>query len=117
MGDAYFNGLYPFIDVGSGGSIDGTIAAVDAVLALIDDETRVIPGHGPLSNKAELVAYRDMLAGVRERIAAEIAQGKTVDAVIAAQPTAAYDASWGKGFLNPENFTRIVYADLTRNKM
>lgn len=112
MGDTYFNGLYPFIDVSAGGSIDGMIAAVEKVLPLLDDETRVIPGHGPLSNRAELLAYHEMLVGVRDRIAAEIAQGKTVDEVVAANPTAEYDAEWGGGFLEPAVFTRIVYSDL-----
>ena len=66
MGDTYFNGFYPFIDVSTDGGIDGMIAAADKVLAMIDDETKIIPGHGPLSNKAELMAYRDMLVTVRE---------------------------------------------------
>lgn len=115
-GDTYFNGFYPFIDVSAGGSIDGMIKAADTALGMIDDNTKIIPGHGTLSNKSELMAYRDMLAGVRAAVAAEIAKGKTADAVVAAKPTARFDAKWGGGFMNPETFTRIVYSDLSRKK-
>jgi cyclase len=112
-GDIYFAGGYPFIDVSSGGSIDGTIAAVDQVLALVDDDTAIIPGHGELSNKAELSEYRAMLAGVRDAIAAEIAKGASVDEVVAARPTAPWDEQWGSAWTNPEQFTRHVYSDLS----
>lgn len=67
MGDVYFAGMYPFVHVPGGGSIEGVIRTVDLVLERIDDKTKVIPGHGPLSNKAGLQAYRDMLVGVHER--------------------------------------------------
>jgi glyoxylase-like metal-dependent hydrolase (beta-lactamase superfamily II) len=112
-GDIYFAGGYPFIDVSSGGSIDGTIAAVDQVLALVDDDTAIIPGHGELSNKAELSEYRAMLAGVRDAIAAEIAKGASVDEVVAARPTAPWDKQWSSAWTNPEQFTRHVYSDLS----
>lgn len=112
MGDLYFNGLYPFIDVESGGNVDGVIAAADQVLAMIDDETKVIPGHGALSNKGELKAYRDMLATVRDRVAKLIAEGKTEAEVIAAKPSAEWDETWGKVFLKPEQFIQLVYASL-----
>ena len=115
-GDIYFAGGYPFIDVSSGGSIDGMIAAVDQVLALVDDDTPIIPGHGELSNKAELSEYRAMLAGVREAVAAEIAKGSNVGEVVAARPTAAWDEKWGSAWLNPERFTRIVFTDLSRER-
>jgi cyclase len=96
MGDLYFNGLYPFIDSASGGRIDGVVAAADRVLALADDKTVIIPGHGPLSNKAELKAYRDMLATVSGRVKAQIAAGKKLEEIIAAKPTADYDAKWAE---------------------
>ena len=114
MGDTYFNGFYPFIDVASGGSLAGTLTAVDTALALADDSTRIIPGHGPLSNRAELVAYRDMLIAARDSIKPLIADGKTVEQVIDAKPTATLDGDWGDGFLNPERFVRIVYSSLTK---
>jgi glyoxylase-like metal-dependent hydrolase (beta-lactamase superfamily II) len=114
MGDTYFNGFYPFIDVGAGGSLAGTLAAVDTALALAGANTRIIPGHGPMSNRAELVAYRDMLIAARDGIKPLIADGKTVEQVIAAKPTAALDGEWGDGFLNPERFVRMVYISLKK---
>ena len=114
MGDVYFNGLYPFIDVDSEGSIDGVIAAVDGVLATIGADTKVIPGHGPLSNPRELRAYRDMLAAIRDRVKGLIAEGKTREQVTAARPTAEFDAEWGDGFMTPDRFTDILYTDLSR---
>lgn len=113
-GDVYFNGFYPFIDLESGGSLDGILAAVERILARAGDATRIIPGHGPLSNRAELRAYRDMLVRVRERVAAAVAAGKDADATVAARPTADLDARWGGGFMGPEDFVRIVHADLSR---
>lgn len=114
MGDTYFNGFYPFVDVQSGGSIDGMIAAVDGVLARATDRTRIIPGHGPLSNRAELRVYRRMLATVRERIAEAVEAGLDADATVAEAPTADLDAKWGGGFMAPESFVRIVHHDLSR---
>jgi len=112
MGDTYFAGMYPFIDLSSGGSLDGVIAAVDRVLERVDERTRIIPGHGPLSNRAELVEYRAMLARVRERVAKSIAAGQSVDEIVAARPTAELDARWGGGFLQPDDFVRIVATSL-----
>ena len=112
MGDLYFNGFYPFIDYSSGGSIDGVIAATDRVLAMIDDDTRIIPGHGPVSGRAELAAYRDMLRGVRDKIAPMVAAGKSLEEVIAAKPTAAFDEKWGQGFIPPDGFVKIAYKTL-----
>lgn len=115
-GDVYFNGTYPFIDVSSGGSIDGIIAAADTIVALAGEDTRIIPGHGPLSNRAELEAYRDMLRGAREAVAAQIRQGKSVEEVVAAKPTAKYDKDWGGGFIDPERFVRGLFEDLSRER-
>ena len=115
MGDTYFAGMYPFIDVSTGGSINGMVAAVDTVLEMINDATKVIPGHGPLSNKAELVAYRSMLAGVSKAVAKAIAEGKDRDATVAAKPTAPWDEKWGGGFMKPDLFTGIVYDSLTHH--
>lgn len=114
LGDTFFNGLYPFIDVSSGGSIDGVIAAVDLVLALAGDDTRLIPGHGPLGDKAALRKYREMLLDVRAKVAGLIKQGKTLAEVQAAKPSAKWDADWGKGFLTPEQFVGIVYESLAK---
>ncbi len=109
MGDTYFNGMYPFIDVSSGGTLAGMIAAVDRVLPMTNEDTKIIPGHGPLSNRAELMAYREMLATVHARMKALIADGKSRDEAIAARPTADLDATWGRGFLQPDVWVGIVY--------
>ena len=113
-GDIYFSGMYPFIDVASGGSIEGMIAAVERVLTMAGEQTKIIPGHGPLSNRAELLVYRDMLVTVRERVKAAIAQEASMEDFIASKPTADLDSTWGKGFLSPEQFLQIVYTDLSR---
>ena len=110
MGDTYFKERYPFIDVDGGGSLDGLIAAIDKVLGLIDGNTRVIPGHGELSNKAEMTEYRTVLATTRDRVKKLIAEGKTLEQAVAAKPLAEYDAKWGAGFMKPDVFLRIIYA-------
>jgi glyoxylase-like metal-dependent hydrolase (beta-lactamase superfamily II) len=115
MGDTYFNGLYPFIDTGTNGSVKGMIAAADRALAITDDTSKIIPGHGPLSNKAELKAYRDMLAKVYANVDAMVKARKTLAQVIAARPTKDYDAKWGNGFLKPDQFAEIVYASAVKN--
>lgn len=109
MGDTYFNGFYPFIDFGSDGNIRGMVAAVENALERMDANTQVIPGHGPLSNAAELRAYHDMLKAVTERMEALMAQGKDVEAIVAAKPTAAFDAEWGDGFIKPDDWVRLVH--------
>ncbi len=112
-GDVFFNGLYPFIDVSSGGSVDGMVGASDKLLALVDDHTKVIPGHGPLSDRAGLKAYRDMLATVRDRVKAMIADGKSLPDIQAARPSKEFDDTWGKGFLTPDQFVALVHSSLT----
>ena len=92
-GDTFFNGRYPFIDGSTGGSRDGMIAASDIVLSMANDSTKIIPGHGPLANRASLQQYRDMLAGVRARLVKLAASKRTIAQVIAAKPTADYDAT------------------------
>jgi glyoxylase-like metal-dependent hydrolase (beta-lactamase superfamily II) len=110
VGDIYWNGVYPFIDYSTGGSINGKIAACDATLAMINDDSIVIPGHGkPVSNKVELKEYRDMLAAIRDNVAKLKKDGKTRDEVVAAKPTADFDAKWGQFVIDPAFFTRLVY--------
>lgn len=115
-GDVYFNGLYPFIDVESGGSVDGLIAAVDRAAELADAETKIVPGHGPLSNRAGLLRYREMIASVRDVVKAGIAEGRSREEILASKPTARFDAVWGNGFLSPEQFTGLVYLSLRRDR-
>ncbi len=112
-GDIYFNGLYPFIDVSSGGSVDGVIKALDRILRLANDDTRIIPGHGPLGDKAGLSEYRDMLKHIRDGVQKLITQGKTLEQIQANRPTADYDDEWGNGFISPDAFVAIVYSSLT----
>ena len=113
-GDIFFNGIYPFIDADNGGSIDGMIAAAGQVLAMVKPDTKIIPGHGPLGNAAELKAFRDMLAELRDKIAKLIRDGKTLEQAIAATPTIDLDSVWGDGFLKPEQVVQMVYLDLKR---
>ena len=108
MGDVYFNGFYPFIDGSGGGSADGVIAAVDRVLGLASDKTKIIPGHGPVSNKAELQTYRNLLATVTQRIKDLRKQGKTDDEIKAAKPAAEYDAKYGGGFIKSDQFITMM---------
>jgi glyoxylase-like metal-dependent hydrolase (beta-lactamase superfamily II) len=109
-GDTFWNGIYPFIDYSTGGSIDGSIRAADANLAATTNTTIIIPGHGPpVSNRSELQEYRDMLVGIRGNVAALKKQGKSLEDIIAAKPTAAYDAKWGQFVIDPALFTKLVY--------
>jgi glyoxylase-like metal-dependent hydrolase (beta-lactamase superfamily II) len=114
MGDTFFNNLYPFIDTSSGGTIDGVVAAADRVLALATDSTRIIPGHGPIASRADLRAYRDMLATVAARVREGVAAGRSLEDVIAFRPTAEFDARFGKGFLPPNRFVEMVYKNVKR---
>ena len=110
VGDTYWNGIYPFIDYSTGGSIDGMIAASDANLAAATNKTIIIPGHGhPVSNKSELQEFRDMLAAIRENVGSLKKQGRSRDEAVAAKPTAAFDAKWGNYVIDPGFFTRLVY--------
>jgi len=113
-GDTYMKDVYPFIDVSSGGSIDGFIASADAVLSRANATTKIIPGHGALASKADLQRFHDMLVSVRGKIQALIDQGMSENEVVAAKPTAEFDAAWGQGFMNPENFTRFSYQSLKK---
>lgn len=108
-GDTFWNGVYPFIDYVGGGGIDGAIAAADANLAMSDQATIIIPGHGPVANRADAQAFRDMLVEIRRRVAALKAEGKTLAEVQAAKPTADFDAKWGGSIINGQLFTALVY--------
>src|SRR5262249_20955928 len=110
VADTFWNGYYPFIDYSTGGSLDGMIRATESNLARITDKTIIIPGHGPIGNKSQLLEYRDMLVAIREKIAGLKKQGKSRDEVVAAKPTANYDAKWGGFLVNGDFFTRLVYA-------
>ncbi len=108
-GDTWWNGHYPFVDYSTGGNINGMIKAAEANLAMVTDKTVVIPGHGPVGGKTEMIEYRDTLATIRNRVAAIKREGKSLNELVAAKPTASYDAKWGRGFVNGEFFTKLVY--------
>lgn len=112
MGDLYFNGGYPFIDLSSGGNANGVIAAANMVLSMSSDQTKIIPGHGPLADRHALTRYRDMLLTVRDRVQALINSGKSLEEVQQAQPSREFDEEWGKGFINPEAFVQSLYESL-----
>lgn len=113
-GDLFFNGFYPFIDSSTGGTIDGMIAASDRILAQVNGDTKIIPGHGPLGKRDDLVRFREMLIGVRDKMKPLVDAGKTVEEVIAAKPTAEFDALWGGGFLSNDAFVKVVYLCMKR---
>ena len=116
MGDTFFNGIYPLVDLSSGGSIDGMISACDRGLGMGDASTKIIPGHGPAGTKADLKTFRDMLAVSRDAVLPLVKAGKSLDEVKAAKPTAALDEKWGKGFIKPDTWVQILYADLSGKK-
>jgi len=109
-GDTFWNGIYPFIDYSTGGNIEGMIKAAEANVSATTDKTIVIPGHGrPVSNRTELIAFRDMLVAIHENVSNLKKGGRSLDETIAAKPTAAFDAKWGQFVITPEFFTRLVY--------
>ena len=112
VGDIFSNHFYPIIDLSSRGSIDGMIHALDQILAHTDEQTKIVPGHGPVTTRANLQDYRDMLVQVRQRVKDLVAAGKTMDEVVAALPTKDFDPRWASGYVTPEVFTRMVFSSL-----
>jgi cyclase len=112
LGDTWFNGFYPFIDEGTGGSIGGMIRATEKALAMAGADTKIIPGHGPLGTKAQLQQFHDMLAGVRDRVGTMKSAGASEQDVVAKKPTAELDPVWNKGSFPPDMFIGIVYRTL-----
>lgn len=111
-GDVFFNGLYPFIDVDHGGTVKGMIQAADAVLELADGNTKIIPGHGPLGDKVQLQAYRDMLATAYERLSQLKAKGMSMEEAVAEKPLADLEELWGKGMFPGEKWISLIYEGL-----
>src|SRR5467141_2354596 len=112
MGDLFFNGMYPYIDPGTGGTITGNIAAVDKILSLASNDTKIVAGHGPLGNKADLTKFRDMLITSRDRIQKLKSAGKSAQEAVAEKPFADLEPVWGKGIINSEQWVQIVYLTL-----
>lgn len=109
-GDIFFNGFYPFIDVNHGGSLKGMIKAVDNILSLADENTKIIAGHGPLGDKQQLASYRQMLETAYLRLRKLKAEGKTVQEAISAKPLADLEGEWGNGFLKNDRWIEIIYS-------
>lgn len=112
MGDCYFNIGYPFIDLESGGSINGYIRALETGLSLSNDETQIIPGHGPMATKKEMAAYVAMLKDIRNNIAESKAAGNSLEAVLKEKPSAKYDEKNGKVFIKPDEIVTAIYQSL-----
>jgi len=108
-GDTFWNRNYPFIDYWTGGSIDGAIRAAEANIAKVTEKMIVIPGHGAVGGKADLILFRDVLAGIRGKVAALKKQGLTLLEIVAAKPGARTDEEWGQSFINPSSFIALVY--------
>lgn len=117
MGDTMFNKMFPYIDFNSGGSLDGYIEAQKTVLGLVDDETKIIPGHGPLANKQDLINSIAMLEDARSMVAALIKEGKTEKEIVNLNPLEAKYKSWHWGFITIQKMTKQVYRGLTTKKM
>ena len=112
MGDTFFNGMYPYIDPGTGGKIDGMIAAADTILSLARNDTKIVAGHGPLGNKANLTKSRDMLVTARDRVQKLKSAGKSALEAVAEKPFADLEPVWGKGIINGDQFVQVLYLAL-----
>jgi len=111
-GDLHFNYMFPYVDLDSGGTVRGFIAGQRRIIAMADDETRIIPGHGPLASKADLQASVDMLVDAQARVEALVLEGKTEEEVLAANPLADYHDTWNWGFITTERMTQTLYRSL-----
>lgn len=108
-GDVFWNGLYPLIDTSSGGAVAGTITALRKIANMAGPDTQIIPGHGPLGNKAAVTAAADMIEDCLARVSAMIADGQSLDVIKAADPFADYNPTWGVGFINPGQWVEAMY--------
>ena len=112
MGDVFFNGLYPYIDLDAGGSVQGMISGVETALGLANEDTRIIPGHGPLASREDLAAYRDFLIKATNNVQSLVDEGKTLKETIAAKPTAEWDDTLGKAWITPAQMVTFIYNSL-----
>ena len=112
MGDMFVTYGYPYIDYGSGGSINGFISSLDAFLGMMDDNTKVIPGHGELCTKADVKKFRDRLAEIRDEVAAALKKGKKTEEITSLPVSTKYDAEWGKGFIKGKDFVLLIAENL-----
>src|SRR5262249_39479731 len=107
---------YPYVDLASGGSVDGVVRAAERILSVAKDDTRIIPGHGKVTNRARVKAWHTMLVTIRDRIRALVTQGKSLAEVQATKPTAEFDAEWGGAFISGPQLVETVYKDLSRRR-
>lgn len=112
-GDLFFNGMYPFVDYSSGGSLEGMVLGAETILKKIDNDAALIPGHGPVATKRDFRAFYEMMASVNEKFKKMIAQAKSLEEIQASGLTAAYDSEWGKGMLSSSEWLRMLYAGET----
>lgn len=115
LGDCFFNGRFPYIDLGSGGSIDGAISAIQTALMLANHGTTIIPGHGKLAHKADLLKYYTMLQVMKERVLSAMSEGQSIDEMKAANLGEGYE-EWGTGFISLDRFIDIIWTDFNREK-
>ena len=115
-GDLFFNGVYPLIDFSSGGWIGGMVAGIDAVIRHSDEKTRIVPGHGGIGKVEDAKVYREMLATIHQRIEGLLGEGKTLEQVVAAKPSADFDAHWGHGLFNGDAFVSMATTGILRHK-
>jgi glyoxylase-like metal-dependent hydrolase (beta-lactamase superfamily II) len=109
MGDMYFNGLYPYVDLDAGGSMQGLVAAADLALSLADESTRIIPGHGPLAMMEDLKNYRDFLVKASANVQELIDKDMDLQQIIAAEPNKEWDEELGKTWITPAQFVTFIY--------
>jgi cyclase len=114
-GDIFTNGRYPNIDFANGGGVNGVINATDAFLKVSNDNTKIVPGHGPLATKAQLAEYRNVIATARDRIRRLYDEGKSEQEVLAAKPLAELDGKWAANEQAANNFVRVVYNSFKRS--
>ncbi len=112
-GDAFVRYGYPYIDFSNGGSVNGFINTLDKILLLLDDNTKVIPGHGEVATKADVKKVRDGIADIRDQVAAALKKGKKVEDIAALGITNKYEAEWGKGFVKGKDFVLMVTENLS----
>jgi glyoxylase-like metal-dependent hydrolase (beta-lactamase superfamily II) len=112
LGDTFWNGNYPFIDNQDGGNINDAIKWIDKAIERTTNKTLVVPGHGPVGTRTQLIEFRDMLRTVRDKVAALKRKDKSLEEIIAVKPSAGFDEKWGQFVIDPAHFIRLVYAGL-----